>query len=130
MIYQSLFPGQFCKNSQKVSTVLLFSKMAFPSQLSKVHFCQDATWTNLSGNYREIAEKEIVNIQPKPESYNILSELFISAAKKSIPCGFCKEYIPCWDKEYKNFFKQYQENENSLIAQQLIITIDEKQKME
>ena len=52
--------------------------------------------------------------------------------KKTIPCGYRNNYIPCWDAEceslYKTFLQSPQGDDSSLAATALLAKLDRKQR--
>ena len=54
------------------------------------------------------------------------------AAKKTIPCGYRNNYIPCWDAECESLFKTFlqtpQEDDSSLTATALVVKLDRKRR--
>ena len=54
------------------------------------------------------------------------------AAKKTIPCGYQNNYIPCWDAEceslYKTFLESPQGDDPSLAATALLSKLDRKRR--
>ena len=39
------------------------------------------------------------------KAYQEFCESLLSAAKQCIPCGHCKNYVPCWDKECETLYR-------------------------
>ena len=52
-------------------------------------------------------ENEIGTITPDPKNYEIFQKLVWKVAKRSIPRGCRKEYIPCLSEEGKRLYEQY-----------------------
>ena len=54
------------------------------------------------------------------------------APKKTIPCGYRNNYIPCWDAEceslYKTFLQSPQGDDSSLAATALLAKLDRKRR--
>ena len=54
------------------------------------------------------------------------------AAKKTIPRGYRKNYIPCWDAEYESLYKTFlqspQDDNSSLTATALLSKLDRKRR--
>ena len=52
--------------------------------------------------------------------------------KKTIPCGYRNNYIPCWDTEceslYKTFLQSPQEDDSGLAATALLAKLDRKRR--
>ena len=53
-------------------------------------------------------------------------------AKKTIPCGYQNNYVPCWDAEceslYKTFLQSPQGDESSLAATALLAKLDRNRR--
>ena len=75
---------------------------------------------------------------PSPESedinatYSAYCDMLIDAAKQSIPRGYQKNYIPCWDDEcqslYEDFTSAPSKDESDTCATTLLSRLDEKRK--
>ena len=54
------------------------------------------------------------------------------AAKKTIPCGYRNNYVPCWDAECESFYKTFlqspQGDDSSLAATVLLAKLDRKRR--
>jgi len=73
--------------------------------------------------HTEVCEK-ITSIDPRPNNYKVLCELFKSAAKNNIPCGYRKTFTPCWHPETEALLKQYETTGNPDTATQLLSSLD------
>ena len=63
--------------------------------------------------YYLITEEAVKDLPPPDrndvnQTYQAFCELLISVAKKIIPRGYCKTYIPYWDKEYNGLCHTFQ----------------------
>lgn len=77
-----------------------------------------ANWQGFQ-NYVE----EIVNRIPKaPSSIDRFTGLLIKSAKKNIPRGYRKTYVPGWDEQSENLFLEYQKNPNTELGKSLGVT--------
>lgn len=56
---------------------------------------QKANWSQ----YATQLDTAIRFIPPLPQNYNRFANLVISTAKKCVPRGYRKEYIPCWNED-------------------------------
>lgn len=54
------------------------------------------------------------------DSYERFLGVIKSAAKKSIPRGYRKRYIPCWTSEMEELYKQFEEQGNDEISDHLL----------
>ena len=66
------------------------------------------------------------------QTYQAFCELFISAAKKTIPRGYHKTYIPCWDEECNSLYHAFQcaalGTETKLASEKLLSQLDQKRQ--
>lgn len=67
-------------------------------------------------------------IPPTPQNYDRFNNLVISEAKKHIPRGFRKEYIPCWNEDSDRLYAEFQENEDPNTAKELLISLNEARR--
>ena len=67
-------------------------------------------------------------IPPACESYGRLVKLFIASAKRAIPRGYRKEYIPCWTEESERLYAEIQETEDPDTAKELLKSLDEARR--
>lgn len=51
------------------------------------------------------------------------NKLILSSARKHIPRGYRKRYIPCWSEESENLFQQYEETGSEAIADELLASL-------
>jgi len=80
-------------------------------------------WNFQKGNWANFKlqlDNDIRWIPPVPQNYSRFTNLVISTAKKHIPRGYRKEYIPCWDKESTRLFNLFNKTPNSDIARKLL----------
>lgn len=63
-------------------------------------------------------------IPPIAMNYNRLVSTIISTAKKHIPRGFRKEYIPGWNQESNQLYKEFLESGDNNIATELLESLD------
>ena len=73
-----------------------------------------------------------------PDSFNVdaayqdFCNTIKKAAKKTIPCGYRNNYIPCWDAEckflHKTFLQSPQGDDSSLAATALLANLDRKRR--
>ena len=58
------------------------------------------------------------------KNYEIFIGAAISAAKASIPIGFRKEYITCWNEVTDQLYKQFLESGDTEIGDKLLHSLD------
>lgn len=63
-------------------------------------------------------------IPPEPQQYDRFTKLVIGIAKKYIPRGYRKNYIPGWSAECENLLTQYNETGDPEIADELLQSLD------
>lgn len=85
---------------------------------------QKADWSSL----KEQLDAAIRFIPPLVKNYERFTRLVISTAKKCIPRGYRKEYIPCWDEDSDRLFEEFRETEDPEIAKELLKSLDEARK--
>lgn len=71
-------------------------------------------------------------IPPKSSSYSRFTKAIIATAKKCIPRGFRKEYIPGWNDDMEHLHQQFQNSGDSEIADELLnrLNIERRKKWE
>lgn len=74
--------------------------------------------------FAEELDKCVRRIPPTLEAYERFVGAVISAAKKHIPRGFRREYIPGWSEESENLYQQFIESNDHEIADQLLHSLD------
>ena len=60
-----------------------------------------------------------------PEKFQQFVMLVMNAAKKTIPRGFRKSYIPEWTAETERLYREYQKSGNSDVATKLLDSLDQ-----
>ena len=107
--------------------------MAVPSMpVKRWNFCK-AKW----GHYIALTNKFTKTLLP-PDSldvdaaYQDFCNTIKKPTKKTIPCGYQNNFIPCWDAEceslYKTFLQSPQGDDSSLDAIALLAKLDKKQR--
>lgn len=77
---------------------------------------QKADWLNFSARI----ESSIRFIPNDITSYERFLGIVKGSAKKSIPRGFRKRYIPCWTDEMEALYRQFVEDNDDEISDQLL----------
>ena len=89
---------------------------------------QKPRWNFRKANWPEFAKsiaESINHIPPRSENYQPFCKLVITNAKKYIPRGVRKSYIPCWTNENEALFKQYNENGDPDTGKELMKSLKE-----
>lgn len=58
------------------------------------------------------------------KSYKKFTNILHNSAKKSIPRGFCKEYIPCWLQDTEELKRKFEDTVDPQIAHQIMHSLD------
>ena len=107
--------------------------LAVPSMpVKRWNFCK-AKWSH----YIALTNKFAKTLLPPysldvDAAYQDFCNIIKKAAKKTIPCGYRINYVPCWDAEseslYKTFLQSPQGDDSSLAATALLAKLDTKQR--
>lgn len=73
-------------------------------------------------------EKLIRWFKPTTDNYRRFVGAVISAAKRSIPRGFRKEYIPGWDERCALLYHEFQETSDPETAEELLASLNNARK--
>lgn len=73
-------------------------------------------------------DKVIRWIPPNIENYSRFVRAVTSTAKKFIPRGFRKSYVPGWNAESDRLYKEFLESGQSEIAEDLLYSLDLNRK--
>ncbi|UYV73409.1 hypothetical protein LAZ67_10003086 [Cordylochernes scorpioides] len=120
-------------NNHKVWDVLPMTKTIKPIK-SKWVFSIKNSHDPLSDSlanweaFTKYIEDNINLIPPTPKNYSRASNLIISCAKKFIPRGHRKIYIPCWSPESERLYQEYNLSGNTETAENLIRSLDDSRK--
>ena len=107
--------------------------MAVPSMPVKRWNFRKAKWSH----YIALTNKFAKTLLPLDSldvdvAYQDFCNTIKKAAKKTIPCGYRNNYIPCWDAEceslYKTFLQSPQGDNSSLAATALLAKLDRKRR--
>ena len=85
---------------------------------------QKSSWLE----YSRLVNRHLRWIPPNPSSYNRFVGVIKCAAKRTIPRGFRKEYIPCWSKENERQYKDYQLNPTTDKADRILNSLNKNRK--
>ena len=58
--------------------------------------------------FRSEVDKLLRFVPARVDNYNRFVGIIKSVAKRTIPRGFRKTYIPCWSNELENLYRSYQ----------------------
>lgn len=61
-------------------------------------------------------------------NYDRFANLVVTTAKKCVPRGYRKEYIPCWNENTDRLYAEFQDNEDPETAKELLKSLDEARK--
>lgn len=64
---------------------------------------QKADWAT----YKTILDNEIETLDPLPTNYKKIVDLILATAKKTIPRGFRKAYVPGWNEECERLYNEF-----------------------
>lgn len=67
-------------------------------------------------------------VSPTAGNYIRFTRLAINIAKKCIPRGYRKEYIPCWNEDSDRLYAEFQDNDDPETAKELLKSLDEARK--
>ena len=76
-------------------------------------------------NFRDYIEKHCGRIPPQQDHIQRFTKLILSSAKKHIPRGFRSIYIPCWNDRSKKLLEQYEQTQDTNIAEELLESLQE-----
>ncbi|KAG5873285.1 hypothetical protein JTB14_002952 [Gonioctena quinquepunctata] len=69
-------------------------------------------------------DKVVRWIPPVSSNYNRFAKAIITTAKKYIPRGFRREYVPGWNAETEQIYQEFQNSGDSEIADELLNRLD------
>lgn len=72
--------------------------------------------------FRESIDKNVCWFNPEPSNFTRFAGVVLAAAKRAIPRGFRKNYIPTWSKDCEVLWNQDKETDDIEIG--TIITAD------
>lgn len=67
-------------------------------------------------------------IPPVARNYDRFNKLVIETAKKCIPRGYRKEYIPCWNEDSDRLYEEFKESEDPETAKELLKSLNEARR--
>jgi len=73
-------------------------------------------------------ENTIRFIPPSMSNYDRFAKMVLSAAKKNIPRGFRKDYIPGWSQECEDLYKDFSSTGNQETADLLLQNLDKARR--
>lgn len=92
-----------------------------------IHSTPRLRWNFGKAQWNEFAvqlDKVVRWIPPVSSNYNRFVKAVITTAKKYIPRGFRREYIPGWNAETEQLYQEFQNNGDSEIADELLNRLD------
>ncbi|XP_072390744.1 uncharacterized protein [Diabrotica undecimpunctata] len=96
-------------------------------QIPIVEFTPKPRWNCNKGNWPEFTKELdtcIRFIDPKANNYHRFLGMVISIAKKHIPRGFRKEYIPGWTEESQKLYDEFLKSEDPETGDNLLKSLD------
>jgi exonuclease III len=88
-------------------------------------------WNFKKANWQEFTQdldKVVRWIPPVSENYDRFVKAVIATAKRKIPRGFRKEYIPGWSNDCEQLYQAYIETGDHTIADELLQNLDIKRR--
>lgn len=85
---------------------------------------QKANWKS----YQSKLDAAVRFIPPEPKNYDRFTNLIITTAKQTVPRGYRKEYIPCWNEDSDRLYNEFLETESPETAKELLKSLDEARK--
>lgn len=83
-----------------------------------------ADWTS----YSKEVDTHLRWIPPKSENYGRFAGVLIGSAKRYIPRGYRKEYIPCWNKNTETLYKEYEKTGNPDLGSQILHSLHDERR--
>lgn len=88
---------------------------------------QRPRWNFRKANWKEFQTEldDVIRfIPPVATNYERFSRLTIGTAKKHVPRGFRKEYVPCWGEETDRLYREFKESGDQELADDLLKSLD------
>lgn len=85
---------------------------------------QKANWKN----FQEEIEANIRWIPPRRNNYKRFAGVVNAAAKRNIPRGFRKDYIPGWSDNLEQMYKEFEESGDPEISEELLDALNENRR--
>lgn len=96
-------------------------QMIHSKPVSRWNF-RKVNWTN----FATLVDRHIRWFKPDIDNFNRFTGVVIATAKKSIPRGFRKNYIPSWNSECEELWTNYQESGNVEIGAKILKILNEE----
>lgn len=100
-------------------------------QIIRTEAIPQPRWNFKKANWEEYTshiERTCQRIPPSSENITRFGKLILKSAKKSIPRGVRKWYIPCWSEASENLLKEFEKTQDQEIAEQLLSTLQEDRR--
>lgn len=78
--------------------------------------------------YRESVDRNIRWFKPSVENFDRFAGVIIGAAKRTIPRGYRKKYIPTWSHQCEELWKEYTRTGDVNIGTRILKTLNEERK--
>lgn len=76
--------------------------------------------------FRQSIDRNVRWVKPDLTNYERFTGIIMAAAKKHIPRGYRKDYIPAWSSECENLWREYKENGDATIGTKILQTLNEE----
>lgn len=100
-------------------------------QIPTIQSMPIARWNFRKANwqkYRDSIDKNIRWFKPDVKNFKRFSGVILSSAKRAIPRGFRKNYIPTWSPECENLWNEYKTSGDMEIGSQILEKLNEERK--
>lgn len=78
--------------------------------------------------FRESIDRNVRWFKPELRNYERFIGVIMAAAKKYIPRGYRKDYIPAWSSECDDLWREYKENGDATIGTEILQTLNDERK--
>jgi len=78
--------------------------------------------------YKREMESNIRFVPPKVGNYTRFVGLMIASAKRNIPRGHRKRYIPGWNSDTENLYQEYRETNNPQVGSRLLESLNQQRR--
>nr|CAB3266991.1 reverse transcriptase [Phallusia mammillata] len=85
---------------------------------------EQANWEN----FAKAVDQTCIHIPPSAQTIPRFHKLVLKSARRYIPRGRRKKYVPCWSKESEALFKAYEETNDNNTADQLLSSLNKDRR--
>lgn len=100
-------------------------------QIPMIHSVPLPRWNFKKANwiqFQESVDKNVRWFKPQLENFKRFSGVITAAAKRSIPRGYRKNYIPTWSPECENLWTEYQSTGDIETGTKILRTLNKERK--